>query len=481
MKLSTVRGQVRPIELPATVLPQVRALVPRVLFLVLAATALSLLVLGVQALSFLLGIGGPRSYLLLAQNRDELRATGGFISAAGLLTVENGRVTSLTLRDSYAIDNFSVPHPEPPAPLLRHMSIGTLLLRDANWWPDFPTSARMALSIWQADQGARPDGVIALDQDGLRLLLEAMGPLRLPDGALLSGESLDATLEAAWSPQPGQSKEEWWPQRKDFMSTIAQAALHRIENAPSLDMLKGLWGAARQAGRHKHLLVYVKDEQIARLVRLLGLDGRLGQTAGDYLLVVDSNVGYNKVNGLIRQEISYRVSLTETGALPLAHLDITYRHSGQGTLPACVHEARYGEDYGDLKERCYWDYLRVYAPAGAMPLLDEQAAPQDVVREGDKLSLGSLLVVGPGEERSARFTYTLPRGILEQQGRQRRYRLLVQKQAGAAGHPLSVTVALPAGARLLSASPPPAALSGNSLSFTAVLVTDLTFEVLYEE
>ena len=51
------------------------------------------------ALPRLLGAAseGPKTYMLLAQNEDELRPTGGFITAVGTLVVQNGHVLRVTL------------------------------------------------------------------------------------------------------------------------------------------------------------------------------------------------------------------------------------------------------------------------------------------------------------------------------------------------------------------------------------------------
>ena len=95
-----------------------------------------------QVAPALLGADGPRTYLILAQNNHELRGTGGFISAVGMIRVERGRITDLQLGDSYAVDDLSQPHPAPPAALAAQMGIDLLLLRDSNWSPDFPESAR---------------------------------------------------------------------------------------------------------------------------------------------------------------------------------------------------------------------------------------------------------------------------------------------------------------------------------------------------
>ncbi len=65
----------------------------------------------------LMGMDGPRTYLLLAQNEDELRATGGLISGIGLLRVEDGAIQSLEFIDSYDVDDLrNKPYDAPPQP-----------------------------------------------------------------------------------------------------------------------------------------------------------------------------------------------------------------------------------------------------------------------------------------------------------------------------------------------------------------------------
>jgi hypothetical protein len=95
----------------------------------------------------LLGIDQPQNYLIIAQNNDELRATGGFISSAGLLTIDQGQIVNLSFEDSYAIDDFTKYYPDPPAQLLDYMLAEIWIFRDANWSPDYPTSAQTMLDL----------------------------------------------------------------------------------------------------------------------------------------------------------------------------------------------------------------------------------------------------------------------------------------------------------------------------------------------
>ncbi|MGC8000595.1 DUF4012 domain-containing protein, partial [Salmonella enterica] len=66
----------------------------------------------------MMGLSELRRYLVVAQNDDELRATGGFISGAGVIAVENGRIASFDFKDAYQVDDWrNKPYDIPPEPL----------------------------------------------------------------------------------------------------------------------------------------------------------------------------------------------------------------------------------------------------------------------------------------------------------------------------------------------------------------------------
>ena len=147
---------------------------------------------------------------MLAENNDELRPTGGFISGAGHARLNKGQIEEIKLGDSYAVDNFEQPHPEPPTALRELMGADLLLLRDSNWSPDFPTSALVARALYAQDRGIATDGAIALDMEAVRLLVEALGPLQMPGTQQqITGENTIAALKEAWeSPPTTQSRSE---------------------------------------------------------------------------------------------------------------------------------------------------------------------------------------------------------------------------------------------------------------------------------
>ena len=73
---------------------------------------------------------GPQTYLILIQNEDELRPTGGFITAVGRLSVEDGRLTDLSFEGVSLLDDFNKPYPSAPWQLDEYMRSEILILRD---------------------------------------------------------------------------------------------------------------------------------------------------------------------------------------------------------------------------------------------------------------------------------------------------------------------------------------------------------------
>jgi len=144
-------------------------------------------------LSPALGNPTPRKYLIVAQNSDELRATGGFISAVGLVEADGNNLKILDFKDSYQVGN--KPYVLPPTPLARYMQAGALTLRDANWWADFPLSARTIAGFYTQDTGVKLDGVLAMDMQAVAYLFDALGSLELPKyGEVLTGQNFQQRI-----------------------------------------------------------------------------------------------------------------------------------------------------------------------------------------------------------------------------------------------------------------------------------------------
>jgi hypothetical protein len=462
---------------------------------------LPLLDTGVQVLIIapdLLGAEEPRTYLLLAQNDNELRATGGFISSVALLRITDGRIEELDFRDSYAVDDLSKPHPLAPKPLEKYMLAQIWLIRDANWYPDFPSTAQVARDLYELDQGVLVDGVIAADLVAMQSLVAALGPIQLEEyGVEVNAANVMTLMQEYWASPGGEGQSgAWWLHRKDFMGEVLAAMLTKLETDVGSMDLSALIELLGRGFEEKHILIYLADPTVSEIMAENQLDGAVRSNTGDFLMVVDTNMGFNKVNPNIESSVDYQVLINEDGSLTI-QVTVRYRNKSTVAVAECVQEARYPPTYQEMMEGCYWNYLRVYAPEEAQLLQGtELTLPEGSLRaresdlagttlspevgpvEAGKNVFATFFVVPPGEEREIAFQYELPSDTLQREGSTARYTLLVQKQPGTLSVPLHVTVSLPPGSEAMSAQPSATSLTYLEAEFETDLRVDREFEVV---
>lgn len=417
-------------------------------------------------LQWLLGMDSPRTLLIVAQNNDELRATGGFISAAGTVTVDKGQVALNDIVDSHAIDREDVELPPAPAPLQQYMQAKALVFRDANWWPDAPASAQTVADLYMLNTGVQVDGVLLLDTNALAHLVQALGAVTLPGrGVTLSAADLEQQLIAFWNPQPLNDNGElaadpmsttpaaagatlaerwaWWSQRKSFIPEVAQAVLLRVQSGDEgASALAALSAAVVSAFDDRSLQLWVRDAGAAAALHELGWDGALVPRPGaDFLAVVDSNVGFNKVDSVMERSMDYQVAwppsvTAEQASTPVATLTLTYTHSLAASDPGCDPTSRYGSSYANMTKRCYFDYVRVYVPDGSKLKAASGLQPDTTTSGAGEKGLqvfAGYFVQPPGSVYTVSLTYELPLSLQPED-----YALVIQRQAGT--EPLPVTL-----------------------------------------
>ncbi|MEM7113149.1 MAG: DUF4012 domain-containing protein [Chloroflexota bacterium] len=463
----------------------------------------------------LLGVNEPRRYLILAQNEDELRATGGFITGAGVLSVANGSIVELAFEDANWVDNWQEkPYAFPPQPLYDFMRLELFLFRDANFWPDFPASARKALELYAYGQDVEPlDGVIAIDQRFTQLLVEVTGPVPIDDtGQVIDSQNVIDTMRGARELQEGQNQSEWLYSRKDFLGIFGNAIRSRIENDfSSLDpiflarnMLTAIEG--------KHLQIYMENAGFAQTLHELGWSGRLPQPEGhDYLFVVDTNMGYSKANVFVKRQIQYDVALQDNGQA-ISNVTLHYNHTAPATSEPCFQDAtaEYSERtaYINLAEKCYWNYLRIYTPAGSQLIsgskhfvpgetmfrgVDWEGETATIEEFAGLTTFTNFFMLTRANTLTTNYQYTTPTVVaptmastVGQTAVHRTYRLDVTKQASTQNEPLLINVTLPPGATFISATPEPTEIvrgSGNiptTIHFASTLTADQTYLISFE-
>ncbi len=391
-----------------------------------------------ETLIALLGHDKPKRYLVLFQNNRELRATGGFIGSYALVDIDNGRVSRIEIPGGgpYDLQGSLTEKVISPEPL--HLVNSKWQLQDANWWPDFPTSAKKIEWFYEHSGGPSVDGVITLTPDIIELMLAQTGPIEMPE----YNQTVTADNFYEITQTEAERKFDDTRESKKFIADLTPKLLDKlftIDASSFLPMLQVLYTGLQE----KQILLYSNDVFLQGELSRLGWAGELRQTSGDYLMVVDTNIAGGKTDAAIDQTIEHQANIQPDGSV-IDTVTITKVHNGES-----------GDIFADAKNL---DYMRIYVPEGSavlsaegftqpnlnafLPVPNGYTADQDLIdisgetvidavtgmrvnTEFGKTVLAGWVETAPGESSHIVVRYRLPFKANQ------RYSLLVQKQPGA--------------------------------------------------
>lgn len=439
----------------------------------------------------LLGGNGPRKYLFLLQNNQEMRATGGFIGTYALMDVNDGVVRRFFVDGIFNPDGQLKENIVPPKAIQKVSAAWSL--HDSNWFPDFPMSAEKAIFFYEKTGGPTVDGVITLTPTVMQQLLSVTGPITLPQyGLTVDADNFIPIIQE--QVETKYDKEENQPKKvladlttlliEKVFASQDKVTLYRIANA----LVKGL--------NEKQMLLYMRHPETEALIDEAGWSGRVLPTSKDYLSVINTNINGYKTDGVIDETIKHTAEIGTDGSI-IDTVAITRTHRGGNTPYIWWNKVNA-------------DYMRVYVPEGSKLLsaqgatwefpeapLDYQALgfkrDADVEREENSLSIdeksgtrvyqdagktvfGAWVYVSPQESVTVEYRYRLPFTIDMNQIRQGgadSYAILYQKQSGSLGSKLSSSVLFPYGIE------PVWQTSGNLIPYSRQwkLETDLKTDV----
>ncbi len=422
-----------------------------------------------------LGVSSPKTYLILSQNSDELRPSGGYISTYGWLQVNRGRVT----RYDYYPTTATSPNP-PDESLAQDLNIPDWWIPynepiytawDGSWSADFPTTARMA--AWYYEQGNNPqapvDGVIAIDLVGFEYLLQALGEVVVPGyNITVVPENFREMIYQIRAEGEGDLP------HKQFLVALYQQIFddwQQVDQAKSGDLRR----AMVQALQEKHVMIYMQDEGLNAALDALGWSGRLkADSTEDFVMVVDANLG-NKSNRSVVRQITYDAEIHADGTLS-SRLAVSYEYFARlAANDPAVRPAHYNDiNYHNLLQ------LLVAADSTLVSTNGFPSEPQVVPAE-EYTGLVSYVSVDYDSSERYQVTYTTPVRV-ERFGPYSRYRLTLQKQPGTLNDFAIVQITLPPGASVVKTVPEPSAtfeLDNTILEFRAQLVTDKSIEIIF--
>jgi len=421
-----------------------------------------------------LGLTDTKTYLVLSQNSDELRPSGGYISTYGWMTVRKGRIADYY----YSATTATSPNP-PPESLSSEVQVPDWWIQyqqpiyaawDSSWYADFPSTAKMA--AWYYDQGGNPqspvDGVIGIDIVGFEYILEGLGSVVIPEYSetITPANFREKVYEIRAAQEPENA-------HKKFIAAVYRQILQDWQLVDQQQSIE-IRGALLRALQEKHIMVYFTDDAVNRAIDVLGWSGiQKPGVANDYLMVADANLG-NKANRSVIRQLTYDVEIQPDGSLH-SRASVAFDYSAR----VAKADPAVRPEHGTIN---YNSILQVFVPANST-LTGTNNLRYEPTVVADSAHTDFVSRIGIEYNQGERFQYSYVTPVLvENLGSYRRYKLTLQKQPGMIGEPVNVQITLPPGAKAVDTTPAAAAsysLAQPILEFRVELITDQEIEVIY--
>jgi hypothetical protein len=379
----------------------------------------------------LVGYPNQANYLILLQNNTEMRPTGGFIGTYCLLQMKDSKIEKLFIDDVYNLDKTvkKTLFVDPPWQLEKWNDTSQWFLRDANWSPDFPTSGKKAQWFYLQESGSDLDfnATIAITPNFISDLIKLTGPITA-HGITFDHANFVDLLEYRVEME---FRELGIPmsERKAVISELSEKLQDKLDSLPKEKWLD-LANTLQKNLDEKHILLFFNDKDLQNIAKERGWAGEIRSSEGDYLMVVDANIGSLKTDSVMDKTIKYdlRKEQSSTGDEYLVgKVTLTYTNNGKFAW--------------NLTR--YRDYARIYVPQGSELIHAKGMMANDRTKEVGKVYteeefgktvFGAFISIEPKETKKLIFEYKLPNYIKEQMDKGN-YNLLAQKQPGTVGHP----------------------------------------------
>lgn len=377
---------------------------------------------------------GSKKVLILFQNNQELRATGGFIGTYGLVDLKDGTIKSVKVSSIYDLDGQLKKNVIPPEPLFAVNN--KWFMRDSNWFASFPDSAKKASLFFEREGGETPDLVIALTPELVVRLLRITGPIDMPAYSIkMSSENFIDQTQFLTSVAYDKTINNPKAMIADFIPLFLDK-LMSAEGDKKILVLESLY----QLLAEKHILFYARDSKVQAVFHKYNWNGKVLETSSDYLMVNSSNLSGTKTDADIKEEVKLTSDIEPGGAI-LNTVSITRSNPLEKR-----------KEFENLA------YIRVFVPNGSTIISADGFSPwpfnpRDIRKDGDmdpevssmelastmhegsrtvvmreagKVTFGNWLKLEGGESKTVTIRYRLPFKITDTSP----YELLAQIQPG---------------------------------------------------
>ncbi len=314
------------------------ALLPKVQSMIVQGQGL------IGLVSWLIGVGQPRRFLVQTMDTAELRPGGGFTGQFGVLQIQDGRVAPFSLQDVTQLDynsNGTELNRQAPPQYRSWMNFGYFGLRDSNLSADYPTTALLNMQIFQEEGGGPVDGDIAFTPAFISHILDVVGPITVSE--------YNEVITTAINLQILKTGTHNASTRKSFTNLLGKLLLDKVRHLKVNQLMAVVQYAVKDI-QSRDLEIYFTNPLAEAWLVQHAYSGTMNTFSKvDGFMVVQANISISKASQYVHSTYQDNIVLDAQGGAT-HNLTITLDYQQTGPV--------YGYD-------TYADYIRVYVPADA--------------------------------------------------------------------------------------------------------------------
>ncbi len=456
---------------------------------------LSLVVDNIDELKVVLGSGRDKRYLIIFQNNAEMRGSGGFLGSYALADFREGKIRKLEVPGGGSYDTEAGLTEKIKAPEPLWLVNPQWHFWDANWWPDFPTTAKNLMWFYEKSDGPTVDGVISVTPSVVEKLLTVTGPIDMTKdyGLVITADNfwqqVELTAErdnlvknnpeaVSHLPVGEQNKP------KKIIGDLTVKILEVLPQKLDKNNLIKLLSIFEDSLASKQIMFYFNDSNLEEKVVERNWGGKMSEAPLDYLMVTNTNIAGAKTDRVIKEKISHKTLITLDGTM-IDTVTITRTHTAAKNAP--------------LVGVRNVDWIRVYVPKGSelieasgfiFPDAKYFESPDDswltneflaqtenlaitdsnsgtkIYQENGKTVFANWLMLDPGNSATISLTYRLPFNAWQVEKKtdflsrlnewlnpgsdyMYPYSFLIQKQPGAENEEIVTELSLPKSVKMI--------------------------------
>jgi hypothetical protein len=330
----------------------------------LLSESLATLLSSAQSIKSFLGVSQDKRYLLVFQNNTEMRGSGGFLGSYALVDIREGEIRKLEVPAGGSYDTEAGMRSFIKSPRPLWLISPRWYFWDANWWPDWPTTARSLMWFYEKSDGPSVDGVISFTPDVLEDLLRITGEIDLSEeyGLVVNADNFWELIQTVVEkpnlmlthpdevrdlPDSPENKP------KKIIGDLMFEIMDRLPQVLSAENLPALLVALEENLGAKNILMYFNDDDLQKQLVEHGLDAAMAEAPHDYLMITHTNIAGQKSDRKMSEKVEHATQILNDGSI-INTLTIHRTHTGsKNEILTGVRNV---------------DWLRVYVPSGSLLL-----------------------------------------------------------------------------------------------------------------